>query len=344
MYYSRADYDSSMQVSLRMESLSRTHDDKVLGVASCCLFGVINTMRGNYPEARGHLERGLTLCQALGNKIPPAAFVADPLIVMSVNLAIPLMHLGYVDQARAQMDSAVVRAREIGQLMGRTIALWCAAMFEMRMERADRVAEHAQALRKLVDDHAIGQAQGPSRWISGWAKAYLGSPQEGLRLILEGFEFNQRAGMVSGGSEVLGYAVEALMLARDWDGAQVQLDRARELGQRYGERILFMYHHLLQARIDIGRENFAAARRALESGIAEARSQQSMWMQMRLLVYLCVLPDAGKQDLAALKAVYDRMPEGFSTALLSRARAMIEKGQVPAPDPALRPTRAGHSS
>jgi len=105
-----------------------------------------------------------------------------------------------------------------------------------------------------------------------------------------------------------------------------------------------MYHHLLQARIDIGRENFAAARRALESGIAEARSQQSMWMQMRLLVYLCVLPDAGKQDLAALKAVYDRMPEGFSTALLSRARAMIEKGQVPAPDPALRPTRAGHSS
>ena len=46
--------------------------------------------------------------------------------------------------------------------------------------------------------------------------------------------------MVSGASEVLGYAVEALMLARDWDGAQAQLDRARELGQRFGERILFM--------------------------------------------------------------------------------------------------------
>jgi len=160
-----------------------------------------------------------------------------------------------------------------------------------------------------------------------------------LQLILEGFEFNQRAGMVSGASEVLGYAVEALMLARDWDGAQAQLDRARELGQRFGERILFMYHHLLQARIDMGRENFAAARRALESGIGEARSQQSLWMEMRLLVYLCVLPDAGKQDLAALKAVYERLPEGFSTALVSRAREIIQKGQVPVPDPVLRPTR-----
>jgi len=124
---------------------------------------------------------------------------------------------------------------------------------------------------------------------------------------------------------VLGYAVEALMLASDWDGAQAQLDQARELGQRFGERILFMYHHLLQARIDIGRGNFAAARRAFEQGIAEARNQQSMWMEMRLLVYLCGLPDAGQQDLAALKAVYDRLPEGFSTALVSRARELIQR-------------------
>ena len=29
-----------------------------------------------------------------------------------------------------------------------------------------------------------------------------------------------------------------------------QLDQARELGQRFGERILFMYHHMLQSRID----------------------------------------------------------------------------------------------
>jgi DNA-binding winged helix-turn-helix (wHTH) protein/tetratricopeptide (TPR) repeat protein len=325
MYYIRAEYDEALKLSQRIESLSLTHDDPVLVIASCCLLGVINTMRGNHPEARRYLQRGLEVCESLGDNVPLTAFVADPVIVLKVNLAIPLMHVGYVDQARAHMDAALVRARQRGELMGRTIALWCAAMFEMRMERPDRVAEHAQALRKLVDDHAIGQAQGPSRWIRGWAEAYLGSPQEGLRLILEGFEFNRRAGMVSGGCEVLGYAVEALLRAGDLNGAQVQLDNARELGQRFGERILFMYHHMLQSRIHVGRGDVAAARRSLENGIAEARSQRSLWMELRLLVHVCQLSDASKQDVAALKVAYDRLPEGFSTAMISRARELIQR-------------------
>ena len=325
MYYIRADYDEALKLAQRIEFLSLTHDDPVLVIASCCLLGVINTMRGNHPEARRYLQRGLEVCEVLGDKVPLAAFVADPVIVLKVNLAIPLMHVGLVDQARAHMDEALIRGRQRGELMGRTIALWCAAMFEMRMERPDRVAEHAQALCKLVDDHAIGQAQGPSRWIRGWAEAHLGSPQEGLRLILEGFEFNRRAGMVSGGSEVLGYAVEALLRADDLNGAQVQLDNARELGQRFGERILFMYHHMLQSRIHVGRGDIAAARQSLENGIAEARNQGSLWMELRLLVHVCQLSDASKQDVAALKAAYDRLPEGFSTAMISRARELIQR-------------------
>jgi DNA-binding winged helix-turn-helix (wHTH) protein/tetratricopeptide (TPR) repeat protein len=328
MYYIRAEYDAALKLSQRLEFLSLTHDDAVLVIASCGLLGVINTMRGNHPEAQRYLQRGLDMCESLGDKVPLTAFVADPVIVLKVNLAIPLMHVGYIDQARAQMDAAVMRGRQRGELMGRTIALWCAAMFEMRMQRPERVAEHAQALRKLVDDHAIGQAQGPSRWISGWAEAYLGSPQEGLRLILEGFEFNRRAGMVSGGSEVLGYAVEALVLAQDWDAAQAQLDRARELGQRFGERILYMYHHMLQARIDLGRGDIGAARRSLANGIAEARSQGSMWMEIRLLAELCGSPQASKQDFAALKTVYERLPEGFSTAVVSRARELIQRAGI----------------
>ena len=325
MYYIRGEYDDASKLAQRLELLSQTHEDPVLVIASSCLLGVINTMRGHHPEAQKYLQRGLETCEALGDKVPITAFVADPIIVLKVNLAIPLMHVGYLDQARAHMDAALIRARQHGELMGRTIALWCAAMFEMRMQRPDRVAEHAQALCKLVDDHAIGQAQGPSRWIRGWAEAYLGSPQEGLRLILEGFEYNRRVGMVSGGSEVLGYAVEALMLAQDWDGAQAQLDAARELGQRFGERILYMYHHMLQSRIHIGRGDIAAARRSLERGTAEARSQGSLWMEIRLLTLLCGLPDASKADLAALESVYDRLPEGFSTAVVSRARELIQR-------------------
>ncbi|HKS56914.1 MAG TPA: AAA family ATPase [Steroidobacteraceae bacterium] len=327
MHYSRAQYADALQLSERIESLAFTHDDPVLVVTACGLLGVIHTMRANYQEALRYLQRGVEICEQLGDNIPRAGFVADPVVVMRANLAIPLMHLGYIDQARAQMDAAVMRARQRGELMGRTIALWCAAMFEMRMRRPERVAEHAQALRKVVEEHAIGQAYGPSRWIAGWADAYRGDPQEGLRLIIEGFEHNKRLGMVSGGSEVLGYAVEAAVLAKDWDAAQNYLDQARELGRRYGERILYNYHFLLQSFIDSGRGDMAAARRSLESGLAEARSQGSLWMEIRLLAQVCELPDATQADFAALKEVYERLPEGFSTAVISRARELLQARQ-----------------
>ena len=330
MYYIRAEYDDALQLSQRLESLSLQHDDALLTVSACCLLGVIHTMRGKYVDARRYLERGLEVCEQLGDNVPHTAFVADPVIVLRVNLAIPLMHVGFLDQARAQMDAALMRARQRGELMGRTIALWCAAMFEMRMRRPDRVAEHAQALRTLVDDHAIGQAHGPSRWVAGWAEAYLGAPQEGLRLILEGFEHNRRLGMISGGSEVLGYAVEAALLAKDWDTAQKYLDQARELGQRFGERILFNYHFMLQSRIDLGRGDVAAARRSLEDGMKEARAQGSMWMEIRLVGLLCELPDVSRQDLAELKKVYERLPEGFSTAVVSRARELLQNASASA--------------
>ena len=327
-YYSRADYESSFKLSQRIESLSRTHDDPVLLMTACSLLGVINTMRANYSEARRYLQQGVDLCKQLGDNAPSAAFVVDPAVVMNANLSVPLLHLGYIDQARAQMDASVMRASRLGDLMSRTVALWCAAMFEMRMRRPQRVAEYAQALGKLVDDHSIGQAKGPSLWIRGWAEAYLGSPQEGLRLILEGFEHNRRLGMVSGGSEVLGYAVEAALLAKDWDSAQKYLDQACEVRERFGERILLKYHLLLQSRIALGRGDLAAARRSLESGITEARQQGSLWMEVRLLSELCELPEASKQDFAALKEAYDRLPEGFSTAVVSRARELLQSASA----------------
>jgi hypothetical protein len=85
---------------------------------------------------------------------------------------------------------------------------------------------------------------------------------------------------------------------------------------------------LLQSRIALGRGDLAAARRSLENGITEARQQGSLWMEVRLLSELCELPEVRKQDLAALKEAYDRLPEGFSTAVVSRARELLQSASA----------------
>ena len=45
---------------------------------------------------------------------------------------------------------------------------------------------------------------------------------------------------------------------------------------------------------------------------------------------LCELPDVSREDLAELKKVYERLPEGFSTAVVSRARELLQNASASA--------------
>jgi hypothetical protein len=51
-------------------------------------------------------------------------------------------------------------------------------------------------------------------------------------------------------------------------------------------------------------------------------------MEVRLLSELCELPEVRKQDFAGLKEAYDRLPEGFSTAVVSRARELLQSASA----------------
>ena len=110
--------------------------------------------------------------------------------------------------------------------MARLAALWYSALFEVRLGDTERVAALADEMHALVDEFALAHGRTASRWFRGWADARMGQPRDGYRRIREAYEDNTRLGMLAGGSEVLGYATEALVLAGDWDGAQRELEDA----------------------------------------------------------------------------------------------------------------------
>jgi hypothetical protein len=81
---------------------------------------------------------------------------------------------------------------------------------------------------------------------------------------------------------------------------------------------------MLQGRIELGRGDVSAARRAFQAGVDEGRSQGSIWMQVRMLALLCKLPDATAADRAALREVYERLQEGFDVPVVAEARKLLE--------------------
>jgi tetratricopeptide (TPR) repeat protein len=319
----RGEYIESRSLGERIHALSDSAGDRTLLLCACSLLGQIHALEGSHREARSWLERGIATCDELGDDSLQAAFVVDPGVTMHAALAIPLLHLGLADQARARIAAARARARKLGQPMGQMVAIWFNALLEVRMQSAEVVATLAAELAQVVENGALAQGKGPSMWYRGWAQARLGAPDAGHRLIREAYEHNTRLGMFSGTPEVLGYAAEALLLAGDLSQAEDVLREGMRYAGQLRQRVYVTQMLMLGGRIALARGQAAAAREAMLAALSEAREQQSPWLELTVRVALCKLGGRTAQDLEALRDTYSRFDEGFELPVMVEARQLL---------------------
>jgi hypothetical protein len=140
--------------------------------------------------------------------------------------------------------------------------------------------------------------------------------------------------MLAGGSEVLGYATEALVLAGDWDGAQHELEGALQVADTLEERVYLPQLFVMQAAIARARGDRAAADAAIRRAIAEARAQEAPWLELIALIELCDRHSATAKDRRALAALIDQLPEALDTPAGGKARALLDKTKSSRPSPA----------
>jgi hypothetical protein len=131
--------------------------------------------------------------------------------------------------------------------------------------------------------------------------------------------------MLAGGSEVRGYAAEALVLSGDWNAAQQELDKALQFADATGERVYLPQLYLTEAAIARGRGERQASERSVRRAINEARAQEAPWLELIALVELCDHRGATAEDRHRLAALVDQLPEASDTTAVAKARALIEK-------------------
>ncbi len=322
----RGDYAEALAVAQRAEALSSTTNDPTLVLVTCIVKVEVDQLQGRSRAAGRWIERGLAAAELL-ELAPVEIFVADPQVTLLGLFAIHLLHSGFVEQGRARLERAHARARLLGWPNTRLVALWFDALFEVRLGNAERVAALADEMRALVDESEVAQGRTACRWFRGWADARMGRARDGYRRIREAYEDNTQLGMLAGGSEVLGYATEALVLAGDWDGAQHELEDALQVANTLGERVYLPQLFVMQAAIARARGDRAAADAAIRRAIAEARAQEAPWLELMALIELCDRHCATAKDRRALAALVDQLPEALDTAAVARARAVLEKAK-----------------
>jgi DNA-binding winged helix-turn-helix (wHTH) protein len=318
----RAEYAEALALAERAEALSSATNDPLLVLVACAVQGPAHMLQGRPRAARTWLERGLALREPL-DAPEPRVFGADPQVTLLGLLSIQLLHLGEIQQARKRLTQAHERARELRSPFARMVAIWCDALFEVRLGNTQRVAALADEMHALVEEFALAQGRAAYRWFRGWADARLGNPLEGYRKIREAHEENTRLGMLAGGSETLGYAAEAMLLAGDPDAAQQELEEALRHADRHGERVYLPQLFLLEAGIARARGEPAAANSAVRRALAEAREQEAPWLELVASLELCENDGASAGDRRALAALVDALPEAIGTTALTRARALL---------------------
>jgi len=322
----RTDYAEALAVAEQAEALSSATKDPVLLLAACIVHGEVDQLQGRSPAARTWVERGLALAEPV-DLAPGEIFVADPQVTLLGLLGPPLLHLGLVQQARARLQQAHARARRLGQPMARLVAIWFDALFEVRLGNAERVAALADEMRALVDEFALAQGRTACRWFRGWADARMGEPLEGYRRIREAYEENTRLGMLAGGSEVRGYAAEALVLASELDAARDELEKALEFANRHAECVYLPQLFLIEAVIARARGQSVAAHASVLRAVAESRRQQAPWLELITLLALCKTHGAKSEDRRALAALLERLPEAADTAAVASARGLLDNAK-----------------
>ena len=329
VWFVSGEYGKALALAERMHALAAQRGDPMLHVAACHLGGATMAYQGRLAEARQRLEQGLAASADLDRPVADALAVVDLEVSLRAHLSQVLAQQGLVDQAGLQVAAARERADRLGYPYARRLVYLFEAFLALRLGQAELVLDLAQALQQLAAQHAIVQAEGPVRWLRGWALAQLGQPLEGQALILDGYARDTRLGMLRGRSGVLGYAADAGLRAGQPAEARALLDEALALAGRIGERLHTPDLLLLRGRIALEQDDNAAARQALLAAWTEACAQQAWRPALAAAVALCGLADAGAADVDVLVQARRRVVEDTDGALARRADTLLQAARRP---------------
>jgi hypothetical protein len=283
----------------------------------------VHNVQGRPEAARRALERALPSLIALGAAAETRlhGFIADPEVTARATLSLPLLHLGKLRQAQAQLDQARQRAASLGQPMAELVALWFEALFAIRVDQP--VASAAASMAALVERYALAQGSTACRWFQGWADAQQGRTEHAYASIRAAHDENLALGMLSGSSETLAYAVQAQLAAGEIGGARAVLGEAFARVEQLGERIYLPQLHLLDSALARRAGEPTRVPSAIRAAIAEAREQGAAWLELLALSELFTHAQPDAHERAALAQLRDSLDEAQDAPAVLHARALL---------------------
>jgi predicted ATPase/DNA-binding winged helix-turn-helix (wHTH) protein len=291
-----------------------------------CWIGNAHHFLGNQTAAQLHCERGMALAVELGTF--NANFLGfDQRIRALVVLFRTLWLRGFADRALRIARGTIDEAASRGHPVSVCYSLYFASTFLMRIGDL----REASDLIEQVIVHAGRYSLEPYRALGIAAKGELAisldEPEAGLDLLRAALETlrAQRSNLLIMG--VIGALAEGLRKTGQFEEALLTVNGGIARATNSGMELNLSELLRIKSQVLAARHDHEEAMKCLTEALAVARAQSALAWELRSTMVLArMLCEGGQRDQAreALALVYDRFTEGFETADLKLARALLE--------------------
>jgi class 3 adenylate cyclase/predicted ATPase len=353
LHHVRAELTTAREIGEQLLGMAEQLQDPALLLEAHRALGSTLLWQGEFSRARTHLERAGALYDPQLHR--SHAFLhggADPGVSCLCEAARVLWFLGYPDQALRRSQAALDLARKLADPFSFGFALvFAAGLHQLRREgrAAQQRAEEAIALAGAQGFVSL-LAAGTIR--RGWALAEQGQVEEGLAQMRHGLTARQTTGAELAQPYFLALQAEVYGKVGRVDTALALLAEALAVAHTTGERRLEAELHRLRGELTLQKgardwrlgaepsspqvpspqhptpSTHAEAEACFHQAIDIARRQEARSLELRAVTSVARLwRHQGKEAEArqALADVYGWFTEGFDTADLQDARALLRE-------------------
>jgi predicted ATPase len=312
----------------RFDALAAARSDQYDQLIGDKMIGIAQHFLGNQRAARYHLERMLTNYVTPESRSHIVRFQVDPKVTARGFLAWSLWVEGLPEQAMQIAGASIEDAKATGHALSLAYALTVAACpIALLLGDLAAVERYLDVLAGQSTRHALRLWGAFGDCVRGVLLIKRGDAEDGLGLLRAGFAELGAAGSVR---FIRFQVAEALGRAGEIEEGLALVGSAITHTERAGER--WLTPELLRVRGELLLSQNAAGAAAVAEdhfrhALGWAHGQGALSWELRAAISLArLLRDRGRSaDAAAiLRPVYERFTEGFDTADLSAARALLD--------------------
>ena len=286
---------------------------------------------GELEASQRHVERGLKLFESKLRSAAVPLYTAHHPAVCGYAWDAQLSWLrGRPDAARRCAERAVSLAKELGDAMSAAFALYEKALVHRMMLEPKLALEIAGAAINTAEDVGFLYVLRHARVVKGWALTELGRAEEGVGQIRE------ETDALSANREELWLTLslatlaDACLRAGRIEHGLKAIGDALDLVRRSGECFWEAEINRLRGELLLGQSpsDPALARASVEHAIKKARQQGAKSLELRAttsLARMLMSTDRRDEARAMLDDIYNWFTEGFDTADLKDAKALLEE-------------------